>query len=160
MPTEEIPESLAGEGADQGRVVGVGEIVEQFTQEVSADIEHDDYRSHYDLGMAYLEMDLLPESIREFQFASYSSMYQVRSLEMIGLCFLKQDQPRLAIKKLEKGLSMVGEGDREALGLQYNLGLAYEMIGDAERAKSYFEDVYVVDVAFREVAEKIKKYST
>ncbi len=71
VPTEEIPDSLAGEGADQGRVVGVEEIVEQFTQEVSADIEHDDYRSHYDLGMAYLEMDLLAESIREFQFASY-----------------------------------------------------------------------------------------
>jgi len=159
VPPEELPGSLAQEGAEQGQVVGVGEIVEQFSQEVSADIDHDDYRSHYDLGMAYLEMDLLPEAIREFQFASNSSMYQVRSLEMIGLCFLKQDQPRLAIKQLEKGLSMVGEGDREALGLQYNLGLAYEMTGDAEKAKSSFEDVYVVDVTFREVAEKIKKYA-
>jgi len=119
----------------------------------------EDYRSHYDLGMAYLEMDLLAEAIREYQFASKSPKYQARALEMIGLCFLKQNQASLAIKQLNKGLQAVGDNATESLGIKYNLGLAYEMAGDLEKAKSEFEDVYVEDVTFRDVAQKIEKFS-
>jgi tetratricopeptide (TPR) repeat protein len=123
------------------------------------EMTEDDYRSHYDLGMAYLEMDLMAEAIRELQLASKSEAYQSRALEMIGLCFLKQNQPGLAIKQLTKGLQMIGDNDTEALGIKYNLGLAYEMTGDIEKARNAFEDVYVEDVTFRDVAEKIQKYS-
>lgn len=116
-----------------------------------------DYRSHYDLGMAYLEMDLLAEAIREYQAASRSPQYQVKCLEMIGTCFLKQNQPALAIRQLSKGLSLIGAETEESLGLKYNLGLAYEMVGDSKNARMYFEDVYVVDVTFRDVADKLKR---
>jgi len=117
----------------------------------------EDYRSHYDLGMAYLEMELFADAVREFQAASTSTQFRVKSLEMIGLCFLRQNQAGLAIKQLTKGLSMVGDGDRDALGIKYNLGLAYEMAGDLEKARSQFEDVYVIDVTFRDVSEKLAK---
>jgi tetratricopeptide (TPR) repeat protein len=148
-----------GDGSE-GDYVQVSDIVDQFKSEVVANIDEEDYRSHYDLGMAYLEMDLLPEAIREFQFASNSGMYRVRSLEMIGLCFLKQKQPRLAMKQLQKGLELVGNDDRESLGLLYNLGLAYEMMNERDKAKTCFEDVYVVDVTFRDVEEKVRKNSS
>ncbi len=118
-----------------------------------------DYRSHYDLGMAYLEMDLLSEAIREYQMASRSPQYQVKCLEMIGLCFVKQNQAQLAIRQLSKGLSLIGAETEDSLGIKYNLALAYEMAGDADNARRFFEDVYVVDVTFREVADKIRKLS-
>ena len=119
----------------------------------------EDYRSHYDLGMAYIEMDLLSEAIREYQIASKSPQFQVKCLEMIGVCFLKQNQPQLAIRQLTKGLSLLDSDSDESMGIKYNLGLAYEMIGDTDKARTHFEDVYVVDVSFREVAEKIRKLS-
>lgn len=119
----------------------------------------EDYRSHYDLGMAYIEMDLLSEAIREYQIASKSPQFQVKCLEMIGVCFLKQNQPQLAIRQLTKGLSLIDSDSEEALGLKYNLGLAHEMVGDFDNARLHFEDVYVVDVSFRDVAEKIRKLS-
>jgi tetratricopeptide (TPR) repeat protein len=119
----------------------------------------EDYRSHYDLGMAYIEMDLLSEAIREYQIASKSPQFQVKCLEMIGVCFLKQNQPQLAIRQLTKGLSLIGDEGEESMGIKYNLGLAYEMIGDLDSARTHFEDVYVVDVTFRDVAEKISKLS-
>ena len=93
-----------------------------------------------------------------FSFSIASPQYQVRCLEMIGLCFLKQNQPGLAIKQLTKGLTAISGEEREALGIRYNLGLAYEMAGDLEKAKGAFEDVYVEDVTFRDVAEKLAKY--
>jgi len=118
-----------------------------------------DYRSHYDLGMAYLEMDLLSEAIREYQMASRSPQYQVKCLEMIGLCFVRQNHAQLAIRQLSKGLTLIGAETEDSLGIKYNLALAYEMAGDTDNARRYFEDVYVVDVTFREVADKIRKLS-
>lgn len=116
-----------------------------------------DFRSHYDLGMAYLEMDLLSEAIREYQIAARSPQYLIKCLEMIGLCFVKQNQPQLAIRQLTKGLGLIGNDSEESLGIKYNLGLAYEMTGDLANARTYFEDVYVVDVTFRDVADKISR---
>ncbi|NIM21015.1 MAG: tetratricopeptide repeat protein [Candidatus Latescibacteria bacterium] len=160
IPDSELPDKLASQREDSGgEVVHVSQIIDEFKSEIKESVDEEDYRSHYDLGMAYLEMDFLPEAIREFQIASKSSAYRIRSLEMIGLCFLNQNQPNLAIKQLIKGLEIVEGSERETLGLRYNLGLAYEMVGEYENAKSCFEDVYVVDVTFREVADKIKQYS-
>jgi tetratricopeptide (TPR) repeat protein len=116
-----------------------------------------DYRSHYDLGMAYIEMALFTEAVREYQLAARSPQFQVKCLEMIGLCFIKQDQPQLAIRQLSKGLSLIGSDSEESLGIKYNLGLAYEMIGEVANARTYFEDVYVVDVTFRDVSEKVRR---
>ena len=160
IPNGEVPDPLAAGDEDMdGKVVHVSQIIDEFKSEIRESVDEEDFRSHYDLGMAYLEMDFLPEAVREFQFAAKSSAYMVKSLEMIGMCFLNQNQPSLAIKQLQNGLEAIGSNDRETLGLRYNLALAYEMAGDLDKARGCFEDVYVIDVTFREVAGKIKKYS-
>jgi Tfp pilus assembly protein PilF len=102
-------------------------------------------------------MDLFTEAIREYQLAAKSPQYQVKCLEMIGTCFIKQNQPQLAIRQLTKGLALIGNDSEESLGIKYNLGLAHEMIGDVANARTYFEDVYVVDVTFRDVSEKVQR---
>lgn len=130
-----------------------------FAREITSDVEEDDFRSHYDLGMAYIEMALFDDAVKELQIASRSEQLHLRSIEMIGHCFLMQDNPRLAVKQLERGLMRAGEGAVESLGIHYNLGLAYEMLDEADKAREYFEEVYIVDVTFRDVAEKMKKYS-
>jgi tetratricopeptide (TPR) repeat protein len=150
IPKEELPGGVSNRDDGDGGVVKMSDLVDHFSAEVKSDVEADDYRSHYDLGMAYLEMDLITEAIREFQFAANSSMYQA----------IKQNQPRLAVKQLEKGLALIGDIDRDSIGLQYNLGLAYEMIDNVEKAKQCFEEVYVLDVSFRDIAEKIQQYTS
>jgi len=52
---------------------------------------------------------------------------------------------------------LIGGDTEDSLGIKYNLGLAHEMIGDLANARTFFEDVYVVDVTFRDVAEKVRK---
>jgi len=140
-------------------IVMVSSIIDGSNSDGAGSVDRDDYRSHYDLGMAYLEMNLFAEAVREFQLASKSREFLVKSLEMVGLCFLKQDQAQLAIKQLNKGLSQIDANDVDALGIKYNLGLAYEMVGDDEKAQALFEDVYVVDITFRDVALKVARYS-
>jgi len=124
--------------------------------EAPGEMTGEDFRSHYDLGMAYLEMELHADAIREFQLAARSPEFQLKCLEMIGQCFIAEAQPQLAIKQLTRGLHLITGDDRVALGIRYNLGIAHQMVGDNEAARSQFEDVYVVDVTFRDVAERLK----
>jgi tetratricopeptide (TPR) repeat protein len=131
-----------------------------LAEEITSDVEKDDLRSHYDLGMAYLEMGLYTEAIREFQIASRAQEFQLSSMEMIGYCFLKCNQPRLAVKQLTHALEIEKATGAGSLGIHYNLGLAYEMLGEFETAREHFEEVYVIDMSFRDIAEKMKKFST
>ncbi len=159
LPTEQAETTPAdGFANHDSDIVHVSAIIGDEGESADGD-PGDDNRSHYDLGMAYLEMNLYSEAVREYQLAARSSEYLVKSLEMIGLCFLEQNQARLAIKQLTKGLSQIDESNDDALGIKYNLGLAYEMLGDTDKALTMYEDVYVVDVSFRDVAEKIQKFS-
>lgn len=151
---------LFADGGTDGEAGCANGMAGKSASEVKADVEENDHRSRYDLGMAYLEMGLFAEAVREFQFAANSPTYRVRSLEMIGCCFINQNQPKLAIKQLVKGLALVQDDDRTALGIKYSLALAYEMNGEIEKAKAMFEDVYVVDVTFRDVQEKVRKYTS
>ncbi len=133
--------------------------IEGLAEEITSDVEKDDLRSHYDLGMAYLEMGLFNEAIREFQSASRAEEFQVSSMEMIGYCFLKCNQPRLAVKQLTHALQIVKATGAGSLGIHYNLGLAFEMLGEPDAAREHFEEVYIMDMSFRDVADKMKKLS-
>jgi tetratricopeptide (TPR) repeat protein len=141
-------------GADLGDAVHVSAVMDG--SEAPGEMTGEDFRSHYDLGMAYLEMELHADGVREFQLAARSPEFQLKCLEMIGQCFIADGQPSLAIKQLTRGLHLITGDDRVALGIRYNLGLAYQMVGDAEAARAQFEDVYVVDVTFRDVGERLK----
>jgi tetratricopeptide (TPR) repeat protein len=161
--TEEQPEGDAESGGDFAEIVedsGSKGEAEDLVEEITSDVEEDDHRSHYDLGMAYLEMALYTEAIKEFQIASRSEQLQIKSIEMIGHCFIQQNNPRLAVKQLKRGLEITNMADADNLGVHYNLGLAYEMLGEQEKAREHFEEVYIVDISFRDVAEKMKKFSS
>ena len=133
---------------------------ETFTEEITSDVEKDDLRSHFDLGMAYLEMGLFNEAIREFQIASRAQEFQLSSMEMIGYCFIKCNQPRLAVKQLTHALEIEKATGTGSLGIHYNIALAHEMLGEFETAREHFEEVYIMDMSFRDVAEKMKKFSS
>ncbi len=128
-----------------------------FAKQITSDVEKDDFKSHYDLGMAYIEMDLLNDAIKELQISFRSPEFRLRSLEMIGHCFILKKDFHLAVKQLEKGVGIAGKAGDENLGIHYNLGLAYEALDDVEKAREHFEEVYIVDITFRDISEKMKK---
>jgi len=157
---KDTPFSSAMDDGGIGSVKGQSDGLDGLAEDITSDVEEEDHKSHYDLGMAYLEMGLYTEAVKEFQTASRSDSLNLQCMEMIGYCFIKQNQPRLAVKQLERALNISKNGQADDLGIHYNLGIAYEMLGDVDRAKEHFEEVYIVDMAFRDVEEKIKKYST
>jgi tetratricopeptide (TPR) repeat protein len=145
---------------------GLAEIFEEFRVAAEEEQEpsgQEDYETHYNMGTAYKEMDLMDEAIQEFQTAANltkqgdgTSRY-FQCCNMLGHCFVQKDVPRAAVIWFKKGLESPGQADDEYKALRYELGLAYEQMGDLTRAIEVFTEVFGVDVSYRGVAEKLKE---
>ncbi|OQY29966.1 MAG: hypothetical protein B6244_01525 [Candidatus Cloacimonetes bacterium 4572_55] len=131
------------------------DIINDFKAGVQEHIEDEDYESHYDLGLAYKEMGLIEESISEFQIATRSSKQRLKAFEMLGMCFFEKNDLELALKQFQRGVATPGHSDFEYLGLYYNIGLINEKLGRWRESKKSYEEVYVVDIGFKDVGDRI-----
>ena len=75
---------------------------------------------------------------------------------MLGHCFLQKGMPRAAVLWFKKGLETPGRSPEELKALQYELGSAYDELGDVTRAIEVFTEVYGLDVGYRDVADKLR----
>ncbi|HYR51832.1 MAG TPA: tetratricopeptide repeat protein [Candidatus Dormibacteraeota bacterium] len=145
------------EPQSQDALIDLEEIIDEFKAGVSERISGEDHESHYDLGMAYMEMGLYDEAIGEFQVASKGGPMEVKCLEMIALCFLEKNEPASAARELTRALELPGYGPEETISIRYNLAVANERLGDLDRALQHFEEVYLLNVDFLKVASKVKE---
>lgn len=114
-----------------------------------------DAETHYNLGTGYLEMDLYDDAIRELQMASRNKRLRAKACNILGLCFMEKGDVEMAIREYIRGLKAV-ENEYEELGLRYNLASAYEYAGELKKALDQLIDIYVVDVNYLDVKEKIE----
>jgi tetratricopeptide (TPR) repeat protein len=138
-------------------LVDLEEIIDEFKAGVSNSISGEDHESHYDLGMAYMEMGLYEEAIGEFQIASKGGPMELKCLEMIALCYLEKNEPAAAARELTRALELPAHGPEETISLRYHLGMAYERLGNLDKALQYFEEVYLLNVDFLKVGTKVRE---
>jgi tetratricopeptide (TPR) repeat protein len=147
---EDAPDDLA-----EGHTMK--DLVAAFKQGVEAQVDAEDFETHYNLAIAYKEMGLIDEAIGEFQFASRSAEFLTRCCSMLGICFREKGMNELAIQWYHRGLEVGGAGNDEGvLGLRYDLAALYEDSGEAERALELFTEVYGVNATYRDVPDRIR----
>lgn len=148
-----------GSGIDSG----LAEIFEEFKAEAESEqgASLEDYETHYNMATAYKEMDLLDDAIREFQTAASltapadGTANYFQCCNMLGHCFIQKGMPQAAVLWFKKGLESPGRSPEEYKALQYELGSAFEEVGDLTRALGVFTEVYGIDVGYRDVADKL-----
>lgn len=150
LADEEEPISLSEEEQS------LEEIFKEFKKGVEQQLDSEDYDTHYNLGIAYKEMGLIDEAIGEFQLASKDPKRAVECASMLGLCFLEKGMPQLAIKWYRKGLEMPEITEEEHIGLLYDLGSAYQEVGDTDQAQKAFMEVYGMNSNYRDIVTRIK----
>jgi hypothetical protein len=74
---------------------------------------------------------------------------------MLGHCFVQKGVPQAAVSWFKKGLNAPGRNVDESKALQYELGSAYEQMGDLTNAVAAFTDVYGIDVGYRDIADRL-----
>jgi pilus assembly protein FimV len=116
-------------------------------------VDEEDVDTHYDLGLAYKEMGLHDEAIKEFEKVIRAPGREVQCRVMIGLCYRDLGNASEAIHQFKQGLH-AEPSDRERQSLYYEIGLTYEAIGDFAEALYYFEMVMKRDPAFADAAAR------
>jgi tetratricopeptide (TPR) repeat protein len=131
------------------------DMLKKFKAGVAENVEAEDYQSHYDLGVAYKEMGLVDEAISEFQKALRGPDKRVRTYESIGQCFIEKGNHQMAATILSRGLNEKGMDDDQLVGVLYLLGRANEALGKGDEAMQYYQRVFVVDITFHDVADRL-----
>jgi len=132
------------------------DMLRKFKQGIAENVDPEDYQAHYDLAIAYKEMGLIDEAIGEFQKALGSSTNRLTSYEALGQCFMDKGQFKLASSILTRALNERAS-DEQLVGVLYLLGRTAEALGNNQDALSYYQRVFVVDIQFRDITERMNE---
>ncbi|MBI2001110.1 MAG: tetratricopeptide repeat protein [candidate division NC10 bacterium] len=155
----ELEEELAAEEPAAPEPAGgplVADLVKEFQKGVREQLDEKDYETHYNLGIAYKEMELYDEAIQEFRLAGRDPERALTCANLLGLCFLAKGEPEAAIRELRAGLEIRGHPRSAYHGLRYDLGLAHETQGDLVRSLEAFEVLQAEDARFRDVGLRVR----
>ena len=119
-------------------------------------LDEKDYETHYNLGIAYKEMELYDEAIQEFRLTAHEPKRALECADLVGLCYLAKGQPEQAIQDLQTGLTIDGHPPDAYHAVRYDLGTAFEAAGDLPRALEQFEILQSEGARFLDVQARLE----
>ncbi|HTH51357.1 MAG TPA: tetratricopeptide repeat protein [Pyrinomonadaceae bacterium] len=141
---------------------GIDEIRSEFGLEGGEEASSGDYDTHYQMGVAYQEMALMEDAIREYQdavnLAGEGTRKFFQCATLLGHCFMANGTPHHAITWLERALEVPDLTDEEQHGVWYELALAHDANEDDEKAAEFFEKIYAENVDFRDVSNRVREH--
>ena len=154
-PQEAVAEEVGLAMAAEGGPV-VDNLLQELQKGVPEQLDEKDYETHYNLGIAYKEMELFDEAIQEFRLTMREPKRALDSADLIGLCFLAKGQPEQAIEELQAGLEREGHPPEAYHSLRHDLGTAYEASGSLGRALDPFEILQSEGARFPDVQARMQ----
>lgn len=142
---------------EEGEQADFTDMLEKFKAGVAANVDDEDFDSHYDLGVAYKEMGLIDEAIAEFQKALRGATQRIRAYEALGQCFIDRNDFDSAITVLGRALREPGMEDEDLIGVLYLLGFSSEGSKKPRDAAAYYQRVFAIDIDFRDVSKRLKQ---
>lgn len=136
--------------------VDVDQVFAKFKEGVRAQVSESDSSTHYDLGVAYKEMGLLPDAINEFSIAAKDPKFECTCQAMIGMIHLEQGNLDEAADAYIAGLAAQKKSIDQEMSLYYDLGIVYEMKGSNAEALYYLQKIARRDPGYRDVKERIE----
>jgi tetratricopeptide (TPR) repeat protein len=159
---DSMPESFAASSRQtlsSTQDIDVDQVFAKFKAGVKAQVAENDSATHYDLGVAYKEMGLLPDAVGEFEIAGRDPSRECNCFAMIGLVYLEQGQLDSAAEAYVRALSAAQKTVEQEMNLYYDLGNVYEMKGKNQDALYYFQKIARRDPGYRDVTERIEHLS-
>jgi tetratricopeptide (TPR) repeat protein len=137
------------------------DLMEEFGSVSDQEVLKESFDDHFSLGMAYRDMELNEEAVKEFQFALKIAELKkegpriIQCCGMLSTCFLKKGMPSSALRWCQTGLGVSEISSHESMALRYDMGVAHSLSGDNERALECFNRIFGIDPGYRDVAQKI-----
>ncbi|HSB30966.1 MAG TPA: tetratricopeptide repeat protein [Candidatus Sulfobium mesophilum] len=133
------------------------EIFQEFKKGLESELAEEDSETHYNLGIAYKEMGLLDDAIKEFQTSRSDPKRFMQSSTMLGVCYMEKGLYSLAIDVLTKAIKEISDKDESYWAIKYDLAEAYEKNNNVKEALDLYTAVFGWNAGFRNVSEKINQ---
>jgi tetratricopeptide (TPR) repeat protein len=133
----------------------VDQVFAKFKEGVRAQISESDSSTHYDLGVAYKEMGLLPDAIGEFRIAAKDTRFECTCNAMIGMIELELGQLDAAAESYIRALGAPQKTIDQEMSVYYDLGIIYEMKKSNSEALYYFQKIARRDPGYRDIRDRI-----
>ncbi len=158
-------QSMTGEGAplDVQRLDLMNEVAETtggtLRSQVHEAIRREDAQTHYDLGIAYKEMGLLDDAIAEFELALQfgGGVRKIDCITILAVCAMEKGRPQDSVAVLRRALEEPGLNPPALRALAYELGQAYEALGDRGLAIEQYKAIERSERGFRDAAARIQR---
>jgi tetratricopeptide (TPR) repeat protein len=150
---DQVPEPL--EAQPEASEQSVEDVFSAFKEQVAGEIGSEDFRAHYDLGIAYKEMGLLEDASREFEAALASPALHRDACSMLGLCLRDRGEIAEAARWYREALESSDPGSPELSGLRYALADALAELGDEQSALDLFASILAADPGYRDVTDRV-----
>ncbi|MCB4204144.1 tetratricopeptide repeat protein [Deferribacterales bacterium Es71-Z0220] len=127
-------------------------IANNIRASINEQVSEDDYETHYDLAIAYMEMELFEDAVNELK-KSATGAKKYESLFLLAECYKRMGLLDDAVN-VHKLIVVDYEEKEKLLNSLYEIGLLLEMKNDPVTAINYFEKVYRLDPNFRDIKDK------
>jgi tetratricopeptide (TPR) repeat protein len=117
-------------------------------------LDGDDAQSHYDLGLAFMEMGLFDESFKEFRQAAAGSGRRFACYVFQGIC-LREKGDLANAEKVLRSLDYPGIPVEDSCTVRYELALTFQAGGNSEQYLALLADIEKSDRTFRDVHERL-----
>ena len=134
------------------------EIFQEFKKGLETQLEDEDSETHYNLGIAYKEMGLVDDAIKEFQVSRNDKKSFLQSSSMLAICYMEKGLYSLAIDILDKTLVSIEVPNESYWSIKYDLAEAHEKNNDLKKALELYTEVYGWNASFRNVSEKLSSF--
>jgi tetratricopeptide (TPR) repeat protein len=160
----ELAQKLAEEvsapaASGAGQPIEVADVIAAFKKGVAKQIDIGDSATHYDLGIAYMEMGLHGEAIDEFKLCLGDPTRTCTAHTMIGLSYVAKGDMEPGIDHFQEALDSKPRPEEE-VGLYFEMGNANELLGKNMEALVWYEKVEERNPTFRDVAQRIERLGT
>jgi tetratricopeptide (TPR) repeat protein len=120
-------------------------------------VEHypNDLAYRYQYGELLYHEQRYNEALQQLQAAQQSPKNRILSLYYLGLCFKEKRQNDIAIQQFETALASHSIMDDTRKKILYELASLCELTHQPERATTLFKEIYMNDIRFRDVADRI-----
>ena len=121
--------------------------------------EPESFETHYELGLAYIEMGLVEDAIKEFRITSNDPLRKIKSCKVIAECYMNKGDYQNAIEELKKLMSELSDDQKEYQDVKYTLADVYKKNGEYDNALKLYNEIQSQDAGYRDVAKQVEALS-
>jgi tetratricopeptide (TPR) repeat protein len=132
-------------------------IVSDFKKSIKEKIPQEDYQIHLQLGLAFMEQDLIDEAIEEFNIAAKDKNLTLECLTLISHSHRLKGNAEEAESWLNRAIKLVAPGTDQYFALMFDLGMIYEQNKEFDKALSIYRDIQSWNPTYQSVGERINR---